>query len=42
MMCKVDFLNNAANKISKRFGKGEGKKIDENCKKRNIRRFAWC
>ena len=33
MMCKVDFLNNAANKISKRFGKGEGKKIDDIVKK---------
>ena len=29
MLCKVDFLNNAANKISRRFGKGEGKKIHE-------------
>ena len=29
MMCKVDFLNNAANKISRRFGKGGGKTIDE-------------
>ena len=29
MLCKVDFLNNAANKISRRFGKGKGKKIDE-------------
>ena len=29
MLCKVDFLNNAANKISKRFGKGQGKKIDD-------------
>ena len=33
MMCKVDFLNNAANKVSKRFGKGEGKKIDDIVKK---------
>ena len=29
MMCKVDFLNNAANKISRRFGKGGGKTIDD-------------
>tara|TARA_Y100001978_G_scaffold197652_1_gene208830 strand:+ start:604 stop:1728 length:1125 start_codon:yes stop_codon:yes gene_type:complete len=29
MLCKVDFLNNAANKISRRFGKGGGKTIDE-------------
>ena len=29
MMCRVDFLNNAANKISRRFGKGMGKKIDQ-------------
>ena len=29
MLCKVDFLNNAANKISRRFGKGLGKKIHE-------------
>ena len=33
MMCKVDFLNNAANKISRRFGKGGGKTIDEIVKK---------
>ena len=29
MLGKVDFLNNAANKISRRFGKGGGKTIDE-------------
>tara|TARA_Y100001978_G_scaffold200830_1_gene217905 strand:- start:1821 stop:3077 length:1257 start_codon:yes stop_codon:yes gene_type:complete len=33
MMCRTDFLNNAASKVSKRFGKGEGKKIDEIVKK---------
>ena len=33
MLCKVDFLNNAANKISRRFGKGRGKKIDDIVKK---------
>ena len=26
-LCKTDFLNNAANKVSKRFGKGHGRKI---------------
>ena len=29
MLCTVDFLNNAANKISRRFGKGQGKKIND-------------
>ncbi len=29
MLCTADFLNNAANKISRRFGKGEGKKIHD-------------
>ena len=29
MLCAVDFLNNAANKISRRFGKGQGKKIND-------------
>ena len=33
MMCRVDFLNNAANKISRRFGKGMGNKIDRVVKK---------
>ena len=33
MMCRTDFLNNAASKVSRRFGKGEGKKIDEIVKK---------
>ena len=34
MLCKVDFLNNAANKISRRFGKGRGKKIDDIVRKK--------
>ena len=29
MLCTVDFLNNAANKVSRRFGKGQGKKIND-------------
>ena len=29
MLCTLDFLNNAANKLSRRFGKGEGKKIND-------------
>ena len=29
MLCTIDFLNNAANKLSRRFGKGEGKKIND-------------
>tara|TARA_B100000614_G_scaffold93371_1_gene84437 strand:- start:3138 stop:4400 length:1263 start_codon:yes stop_codon:yes gene_type:complete len=29
MLCTIDFINNAANKISRRFGKGQGKKIDD-------------
>ena len=29
MLCTQDFLNNAANKLSRRFGKGLGKKIDD-------------
>tara|TARA_B100001989_G_scaffold228356_1_gene185078 strand:+ start:3331 stop:4587 length:1257 start_codon:yes stop_codon:yes gene_type:complete len=29
MLCKVDFLNNAGNKISRRFGKGQGVKIHD-------------
>ena len=33
MLCKADFLNNAANKISRRFGKGKGKKIHDIVKK---------
>ncbi len=33
MMCKIDFLNNAGNKISRRFGKGQGSKIDRIVKK---------
>ena len=33
MLCTADFLNNAANKISRRFGKGEGKKIHDVVKK---------
>ena len=33
MLCTVDFLNNAANKISRRFGKGMGNKIDRVVKK---------
>ena len=33
MLCTLDFLNNAANKISRRFGKGKGKKIDDIVKK---------
>ena len=37
MMCKVDFLNNAANKISRRFGKGGGKTIDEIVEKEILR-----
>ena len=32
-LCKTDFLNNAANKISRRFGKGGGAKIDRIVKK---------
>ena len=32
-LCRTDFLNNAANKISRRFGKGKGKKIDDIVKK---------
>jgi hypothetical protein len=32
-LCKTDFLNNAANKISRRFGKGGGNKIDRIVKK---------
>ena len=32
-LCKTDFLNNAANKISRRFGKGMGNKIDRVVKK---------
>ena len=32
-LCRTDFLNNAANKISRRFGKGGGKTIDEIVKK---------
>ena len=32
-LCKTDFLNNAANKISRRFGKGGGVKIDRIVKK---------
>ena len=32
-LCKTDFLNNAANKISRRFGKGGGEKIDKIVKK---------
>ena len=32
-LCKTDFLNNAANKISRRFGKGGGVKIDKIAKK---------
>ena len=32
-LCKTDFLNNAANKISRRFGKGGGEKIDRIVKK---------
>ena len=33
MLCKADFLNNAANKVSRRFGKGQGKKIHDIVKK---------
>ena len=33
MLCTIDFLNNAGNKLSRRFGKGKGKKIDEIVKK---------
>ena len=33
MLCTQDFLNNAANKVSRRFGKGEGKKIHDIVKK---------
>ena len=29
MMCSVEFINNAAIKLSKRFGPGEGKQIDQ-------------
>ena len=29
MLCRTDFLNNAGNKISRRFGKGAGKKIHD-------------
>jgi len=29
MLCTLDFLNNAANKLSRRFGKGQGKKIHD-------------
>ena len=29
MLCTIDFLNNAGNKLSRRFGKGQGKKIDD-------------
>ena len=29
MLCTIDFLNNAGNKLSRRFGKGKGKKIDD-------------
>jgi len=29
MLCTLDFLNNAANKLSRRFGKGKGKKIHD-------------
>ena len=32
-LCKTDFLNNAANKISRRFGQGGGVKIDKIVKK---------
>ena len=32
-LCKTDFLNNAANKVSKRFGKGHGRKINYLVKK---------
>jgi len=32
-LCRTDFLNNAANKISRRFGKGGGAKIDRIVKK---------
>ncbi len=32
-LCRTDFLNNAANKISRRFGKGGGSKIDRIVKK---------
>ena len=32
-LCRNDFLNNAANKVSRRFGKGEGKKIHDIVKK---------
>ena len=37
MLCTADFLNNAANKISRRFGKGEGKKIHDIVKKEILR-----
>ena len=29
MLCRTDFLNNAGNKVSRRFGKGAGKKIHD-------------
>ena len=29
MLCTPDFINNAAIKVSRRFGEGEGKRIDE-------------
>ena len=32
-LCRTDFLNNAANKISRRFGQGGGGKIDRIVKK---------
>ena len=37
MLCTQDFLNNAANKLSRRFGKGEGKKINDIVEKEILR-----
>ena len=39
MMCSVEFINNAAIKLSKRFGPGEGKQIDQIVKEDLLQKF---
>ena len=40
MLCTLDFLNNAANKLSRRFGKGQGKKIHDIVQKKYYK-ISW-